>query len=598
MARQENSPPFVKKLSSVKARIRYLILTYKALPFIAALVVSYTFMEIAVLAIMMDYLINALEVQNQRIAAIVTNLQDALSSLFFVVVSLISQTYTGSFTMITFCAAASIEGLMLLWTSTFPTTSAFRSVYAAIVFLGMGKGGQNLSESFLEYHLEEKIKPKKQGEKDGSTQDRNERSLGHTIFISIWLFVPLVVGYIIIVCLVFIFYDATFEDLFRFAALLMGATHLLFLIGSLGYSRQELPVESDLSKIHRIFITALRKLSLKYPTSPNSYYWKGYKKQHTYNRGEGVRLLPRVPRLFRWLDKAAIVKAEEEEEDSRHNRESLETQEKRKKICTVQDVRDVKSLVHMIYLGLTIFPYSLLKASGYTFFVAQASALIPVMNKRGHDISILFLIKAVTSDMSKFTCFLISLAFRNKQKSRVASFSWERKAATITRIGFGITCAVICGSIAWQVEMRRLSSKLNTTVALVPQFVLLGMTEGLVDGGLKRLFNDHVAKSLSNFEDSFSELVVGGGKLLIIPIVLIFSGWIKETIDTSHLDRYYLMLAIMNAVLLLAFAYYSVRYAYKEVCPEDEKVPIEERLDHAHQSDSEDSDQKNTPPFP
>jgi len=62
-----------------------------------------------VLAIMMDYLTNALEVQNQRIAAIVTNLQDALSSLFFVVVSLISQTYTGSFTMITFCAAASIE---------------------------------------------------------------------------------------------------------------------------------------------------------------------------------------------------------------------------------------------------------------------------------------------------------------------------------------------------------------------------------------------------------------------------------------------------------------------------------------------------------
>ncbi|XP_047172755.1 protein NRT1/ PTR FAMILY 5.7-like [Vigna umbellata] len=166
------------------------------------------------------------------------------------------------------------------------------------------------------------------------------------------------------------------------------------------------------------------------------------------------------------------------------------------------------------------------------------------------------------------------------------------------RIGFGITCAVICGFTAWQVEIRRLSSKLNTTVALVPQFVLLGVTEGLVDGGLKRLFDDHVAKSLSNFEDSFSELVVGGGKLLIIPIVLIFSGWIKETIDTSHLDRYYLMLAIMNAMLLLAFAYYSVRYAYKEVCPEDEKIPIEEGVDHAHQPDSEDTYQKNTPPFP
>ncbi|XP_047172753.1 protein NRT1/ PTR FAMILY 7.2-like [Vigna umbellata] len=376
----------------------------------------------------------------------------------------------------------------------------------------------------------------------------------------------------------------------------MGATHLLFLIGSLGYSRQELPVESDLSKIHRIFITALRKLSLKYPTSSNSYYWKGYKQQHTYNHGEGVRLLPRVPRLFRWLDKAAIVKSEEEE-DSRHHRESIDTQEKKKKICTVKDVRDVKSLVHIIYLGLTIFPYSLLIASGDTFFVAQANELKPVMNKRGNDISILFLIQSVATDMSEFTCFLISLPFRKKQKSRVARFIWERKAATIMRIGFGITCAVICGIIAWQVEIRRLSSKLKTTVALVPQFVLLGMTEGLVDGGIERLFDDHVAKSLSNFEDSFSELMVGGGKLLIIPIVWIFSGWIKETIDTSHLDRYYLMLAIMNAVLLLAFAYYSVTYAYKEVCPEDEKVTTEERVDHSHQPDSEDTYQENTRPL-
>jgi len=66
-------------------------------------------MEIAVLAIMMDYLTIALELKNQRIVAILTNLQDALSSLFFVVVSQTSQKYTGCFTMITFCAAASIQ---------------------------------------------------------------------------------------------------------------------------------------------------------------------------------------------------------------------------------------------------------------------------------------------------------------------------------------------------------------------------------------------------------------------------------------------------------------------------------------------------------
>ncbi|BAT97232.1 hypothetical protein VIGAN_09061600 [Vigna angularis var. angularis] len=105
MARQETWSTFEKKMLSLKALIR----RYVALTFIAALLVSYTFMEIAVLSVMMDYLTEILQMQNQRVAAIVINLGDALSSLFFVVVSLISQTYTGSFTMITFCAAASIE---------------------------------------------------------------------------------------------------------------------------------------------------------------------------------------------------------------------------------------------------------------------------------------------------------------------------------------------------------------------------------------------------------------------------------------------------------------------------------------------------------
>ncbi|XP_047172763.1 uncharacterized protein LOC124840705 [Vigna umbellata] len=109
MARQEKSSTFEKKILSLKARIRYLIRRYGALTFIAALLVSYKFMEITVLSIMMEYLTEILKMQNQRVAAIVINLGDALSSLFFVVVSLISQTYTGSFTMITLCAAASIE---------------------------------------------------------------------------------------------------------------------------------------------------------------------------------------------------------------------------------------------------------------------------------------------------------------------------------------------------------------------------------------------------------------------------------------------------------------------------------------------------------
>ena len=55
---------------------------------------------------MMDFFTNSLE--SQRIAAIITNLQDGLSCLFVVIGYLISEAYSGRFAMITFCSSVSI----------------------------------------------------------------------------------------------------------------------------------------------------------------------------------------------------------------------------------------------------------------------------------------------------------------------------------------------------------------------------------------------------------------------------------------------------------------------------------------------------------
>lgn len=74
-------------------------------------------MDVAVVFLLMDYLVYLLEKDKntkwrekdvQRIAAVVTNLQDGLSSLIFVIVSQITEEYTGCFNMITYCAPLSI----------------------------------------------------------------------------------------------------------------------------------------------------------------------------------------------------------------------------------------------------------------------------------------------------------------------------------------------------------------------------------------------------------------------------------------------------------------------------------------------------------
>ncbi|KAL5133499.1 Protein NRT1/ PTR FAMILY 5.7 [Glycine soja] len=535
----------------------------KTLPFIGGLVASYTFVEISVVFILMDYLTDS-RGNDQRIAAVVTNLQDVLSSILFIFVSSISKEYTGCFTMITFCAAASIEGLMLLWTSISASTDIV--VYAGIFLLALGKSGQKLSENFYKYQLQEKIKEKKEHDHEG------------TVLTNIWLFAPSILGYIITAYITIEVHES-YDQSFRFGAILMGGTYMFFLFGCKWYRLEKLSDESNLRMIFRICKAAFGKRDLKYPPSPNFYYWKDHKhnKNHDlYKHGKGLRLSPRVPRFFRWLDKAAIVKAEEEM--------SPETQEKNGKLCTVKEVREVKSLVPMIYLGFTFSAYGLLVATGNVFFLTQASGSMESnITTNGNDIGILFLIKEGVKLISPFIFFIISFPFRCFLRNFKANDGRKPKgnAATIVRIGFGMVCAVICSLVAWHMEVPGK----NTTVALIPQFSLLGMTEGLVEGGLASLFHGQVANSMWSFEDSFTELVIGCGKLLIIPFL--FSSWFNET--DGRLGSYYLMLGILNGVFLLAFAYYSIRYTYKEECPEDEKISEEQPLENVHPSDSHDS---------
>ncbi|XP_068478911.1 protein NRT1/ PTR FAMILY 5.5-like [Phaseolus vulgaris] len=455
---------------------------------------------------------------------------------------------------------------MLIWISAYSESSG--ALYAAILFLTIGKSGQTLLDSFLENKVEEIFEAREKIEiKDGSTEKQNELDLIRIILTNTWLLAPLAVGYVVIVFTDF--FNQDYDIIFRNSAVLMGGCYLLFLFGSTKYRHEQVCDESNLGKILRICKAACGRRESDYPASENGYYWKGNVRTNLcYVYGKGVRLKPRVPRLFRWLDKAAILVPDV----------SLDTQERDGKVCSVKEVREVKNLVPMNYLCFSFFAYSLLVATGNTFFVAQASSMTTT---NGYDISKLFLIEVAAEKVSRFICFLIMVGLRSMRTTHSTSKTFV-VTTSIIRIGFGMVCAVICCFVARKVELHRLSWILNQTkelkiAALYPQFILLGMTEALVEGGLKKLFHAHVAKSMWSFVDSYIELVNGIGKLLLIPLVLMFRGsWFKKTIDTSHLDRFYLMLGILNAALLLVCGYYSFRYTYKETSPEDAAQPDQE----------------------
>ncbi|XP_027908569.1 protein NRT1/ PTR FAMILY 5.14-like isoform X2 [Vigna unguiculata] len=500
----------------------------KTIPVIA-LIACYTVMELLVVSTLVDYLSDSGKVKDLRITAALNNLQDSLSSLLFIFVSLISEAYTGPFNMITVCSAASIQGLMLLWIS---ASSAFRAVYAAMLFLALGKSGQKLLENFLEHQEEATLieATKKCEIEYGSTIKKNEELLFFVGFLAI-VFTS--------------FFIESYEELFRYLAVSMGGGYLLFLFGSTKYRHEKVAVESNLGRIFRICKATCGRKKSDFP--------------------------------------ASII----QQQDSRHLEVSPDTQEGDGRVCTVKDVRDVKSLVPMFRLCFAFFAYSLLVATGNTYFVAQASTMLTT---KGFDISKLFLIKTGVGKVSQFICFLIMACLRCM---RTTDFTSKRFAVgtSIIRIVFGMFCAVICCLVARKVEFQRLSLPVMIDenngerirpvriTALVPQFILLGMTEALVEGGLESLFLAHVAKSMQSFVDSYSELVHSIGKLFLIPLVLTFGGsWFKESIDTTHLDRFYLMLGILNAAFLLVFIYSSFKYSYKGICYED---------DDDHQPDTE-----------
>ena len=104
---------------------------------------------------------------------------------------------------------------------------------------------------------------------------------------------------------------------------------------------------------------------------------------------------------------------------------------------------------------------------------------------------------------------------------------------------------------------------------LFTQFFLLGLMEGLANEGLKKFISNHVSKSVRKYGPVFSKLVIGFGNFFSIPIVLLCKSWFKDTINTSHLDRYFRFLAILCFVFLFIYLCVSPIYAGMEDLLED-----------------------------
>lgn len=270
----------------------------------------------------------------------------------------------------------------------------------------------------------------------------------------------------------------------------------------------------------------------------------------------------------RWIDKAASIESSfvdgQECPANLEESSSCPGNGSKNKLCSAAEVKKVKRLLTLIPLWTACLMYSLVLATGDTFFVAQSVG----MNNEGF-IKYFFTLRLFLSSItSTLLTFLIKKKWNN-----VA----ERQRATLVRIGVGMALSVLCCFVAWRVEVRRLklvkcisltqvsggNYEIDMSISwLAPQFIMLGLTEGFVDGGLSEFFTYYVDKPIKNFEAPFNGFVLGIQRFLGILFVLgVFRNWIADTTYQSHLDKYFLILAILSSGYLFLHGYVSYRYA-------------------------------------
>uniref|UniRef100_A0A5B7BR24 Uncharacterized protein n=1 Tax=Davidia involucrata TaxID=16924 RepID=A0A5B7BR24_DAVIN len=512
------------------------------------LVFSHSLVENALVCVLIDHLAENWKSEHLHKVAAIVNVQEGVSAVMVIVVAHISDAYVGRFKMVLFSTAAYIIGLVLLWLAAWVLTRSteVRILYAALVPIALGTAARDpLLKAFLGDQLREQKEP------TSNVDDDEERVLCRTNIL--WRFA----WFLGAIVAAFALKKDSWLYTSKISAIVMGVAYMLFLSGISFYNHQT-PTGSPLTIVFTVLKVAILKRHLDYPLSPNHFF---------NNESDQILVLPHI-QFFRWLDKAAIIES---------SSLSPVEQENKGKLCTVAQVKEVKLVLKMVPMWTTFLTYSLVEASGSTFFIQQANNMKDSIggNEFTVPIQAFFVIKSFSSFIISYLYHLLVLKLWGTEANHQQHYM-------LVRIGIGMFSSILCCLAAWRVEVHRLlhlvkiepeALSMMSIYWLIPQFCLLGFMEGLAQDGLQDFFSHHqVSESMKSYGPPFRDCILGIGKFLSIPFVLVFRCWFKDTINKSHLDQYYKMLAILSLGNLCIYWYVSNMYAYT-------KAPVLEKVD-------------------
>ncbi|CAB4262666.1 unnamed protein product [Prunus armeniaca] len=494
---------------------------------IRGLVFSHSYVNNALVSILMTYLTENWRTSNFAMAALVTNVQEGVSDIMVIVLARISDTHMTRFKMIASTNAAYLLGLLLLWIrSKFMSAQTEAKVYyGAAVLIGIGEAGRSATlKEFLDdqYFSEQKERPSTDENYLKRLETRKEALWRHPWFLGALLavFLP----------------TPSWTSTFMVSTILVGVSYLLFLLGySCYFLSRRIHKSTWKSRLYY-----LKKLSLVYPVQEQE--------QEQEQRGGEICIVTRVT-------SSSSCPPEEAQ---------------RKKFWPLIELKAGKGFfIEVIAMWSAFFAYSLVEATGSTLFFEQMSSL-----DTDSGIGSVMDVAVFLTLVSGFSSFLVSFIY-----NLLIPKQWRK--ATLVRIGCGLACSVLCCVAAWQVEGKRLklvsgerrehgTSKTipMSAVWLVPQFVLLGLMKGLALNGLTEFLADRIAnndrlRARYYYASHISDLILGVGKLVTASSILVFRrSWFHPNINGSRLDRFLELLTYLSLANLIYYMCISV-YFYR-----------------------------------
>lgn len=269
-------------------------------------------------------------------------------------------------------------------------------------------------------------------------------------------------------------------------------------------------------------------------------------------------------------------------------------------IATVTEVEDFKMVLRLLPILATTWYFWTVQAQFSTFTVLQS---LTSDRRLGPN----FVVPSASIGVIQTLAVLVALIFYDKvfmpmARRRTGLISG---ITSIQRMGWGLVCPILAMTAAALVERKRLQVVHDTNWELkpsvpmndfsmfwiVPQFFIMGVGEALIFPAQIDFFYNESPENMRSLGTSFClcTLAIGafGSSAIVSAVNSATSNptpWLPNNLNTSRLDNFYWLMAVLSSINLVAFLLVSRYHTYKQTYFADS--PLASSSDDEHEQPS------------